>query len=301
MSGLIDIHAHGVMDEPYPYRKDLADARPLCRPDDLLRIYDRLGVEKGVILPMVSAEMTIGSHSNEEVLRFCATHRDRFIPGCCLDPRALRGQVELNYAEVVGYYRDRGCRVFGEFCPPLPFDDVGVERVLVGCEKAGLPLTFHISPRNDYQYGLVDEPGLPGLEKALAAHPKLRFFGHSQAFWCEIAQYSGAFEERVSYPDGPVREGRIAELMRTYPNLYGDLSAGSGNNALLRDPDYAGRFLTEFQDRLLFGLDVCAPGGFVSPLAETLAMLRESGRISSSVYEKVTRGNAVRELGLSEN
>ena len=298
MKGFIDIHAHGALGDRYPYRKDLADPRPLCSPEDLLCLYDRIGVEKGVILPMISSEMTIGTQSNEEVLAFCATHPDRFIPGCCLDSRALRQQVDLDYADVIRYYRDRGCRVFGEFCPPVPFDDPTVEKILSGCEEAGLPLTFHISPQAGYQYGLVDAPGLPGLERALAAHPHLRFFAHSQAFWCEIAEYSGAFEERIAYPKGPVKEGRVARLMRKYPNLYGDLSAGSGNNALARDLDYAGRFLTEFQDRLLFGLDVCAPGGFVSPLADTLKTLLDTGRITSAVYEKVARENQMRELGL---
>ena len=39
-------------------------------------------------------------------------------------------------------------------------------------------------------------------------------------------------------------------------------SARSGNNALARDLDHAGRFLTEFQDRVLFGVDICAPQHF---------------------------------------
>ncbi|MEI8345181.1 MAG: hypothetical protein WCG06_03820, partial [Candidatus Omnitrophota bacterium] len=48
-------------------------------------------------------------------------------------------------------------------------------------------------------------------------------------------------------------EGRVPQLMRKYTNLYGDLSAGSGCNALKRDRKYAVKFLNEFQDRLMFG------------------------------------------------
>ena len=41
-----------------------------------------------------------------------------------------------------------------------------------------------------------------------------------------------------------------------------ELSAGSGANAMLRDPEYAIKFLTEFSDQLFFCTDsgVCALG-----------------------------------------
>ena len=45
--------------------------------------------------------------------------------------------------------------------------------------------------------------------------------------------------------------------MRTYPNLVADISAGSGHNALSRDEARGIAFLHEFQDRVLFGTDVC--------------------------------------------
>ena len=32
------------------------------------------------------------------------------------------------------------------------------------------------------------------------------------------------------------------ELLRKYPNLYGDLSAGSGYNAITRDPAFGDAF-----------------------------------------------------------
>ncbi len=44
-------------------------------------------------------------------------------------------------------------------------------------------------------------------------------------------------------------------MLRQYPNLYADLSAGSGLNALQRDPEFAKDFLLEFQDRLLYARD----------------------------------------------
>ena len=89
----------------------------------------------------------------------------------------------------------------------------------------------------------------------------------------------------------------MPRLFRQYPNLYGDLSAGSGCNALKRDPEYAVKFLDEFQDRLLFGTDICAPDT-PTPLVDFLLDLRQSGRISEAVFQKVARENAIRLLKL---
>ena len=89
--------------------------------------------------------------------------------------------------------------------------------------------------------------------------------------------------------------------MRKYPNLYGDLSAGSGRNALARDRGYAAKFLTEFQDRLLFGMDICSPERERSNPNGLSAFLRDmlaKGEISETVFEKVARGNAMRILGV---
>jgi predicted TIM-barrel fold metal-dependent hydrolase len=102
---------------------------------------------------------------------------------------------------------------------------------------------------------------------------------------------------RFGYPKGPVKEGRIAQLMRKYPNLYGDLSAGSGCNALARDRAYAAKFLTEFQDRLMFAMDICAPA-HRSGLPELLKDMRDKGEISQTVFNKVAHGNARRILGI---
>ena len=266
------------------------------REDDLLEFYDLHGVEKGVILPFGNVENTVGIQSNEEVLEICARHPDRFIPFCDVDPRAFFNSPESRLVDVLKWYRDRGCRGLGEVCANLNFRDPRVQNLFSAAEEVGFPLTFHVSPFQDYSYGLVDEPGLPGLEESLRRHPNLVFLAHSQAFWCEISAYEGQ-DPRFGYPTGPADGGRVAELMRRYPNLMGDLSAGSGCNALMRDRAHASRFLTEFQDRLLFGLDICSPEGERERPHELPRFLRDlvaSGEISAIVFEKVARGNATR-------
>ena len=106
--------------------------------------------------------------------------------------------------------------------------------------------------------------------------------------------------DRAGYPTGKVVEGAVPKLFRKYPNLYGDLSAGSGCNALTRDEEYAVKFLNEFQDRLMFGIDICsAPGEphHIS-LINFLKKLKSEGKISEVVFNKIAKENAVRLLGL---
>ena len=291
----IDVHAHCTLDPMPAY---YADMQPLCTPKDLVPHYDKAGVEKGVILALCNPENFVGGMSTEEILRVCATHPDRFLPSVGLDPRGLGNSMMSKYfGDALKYYRDKGCRICGEVCANLHFLDPRMQNLFKGCEEAGLPLTFHIAADQDWLYGIIDERGLPELEICLQRFPKLRFFGHSQAFWSEIGTYE-TWDERAGFPQGPVKEGAVPRLMRKYPNLYGDLSAGSGNNSLMRDPEYAGKFLTEFQDRLMFAMDICCPTGFISPLPQSLKELLRTGRITETVYRKVARENAIRELNL---
>jgi uncharacterized protein len=50
-----------------------------------------------------------------------------------------------------------------------------------------------------------------------------------------------------------VPSGPTDRLVGHYPNLYGDLSAGSGYTALKRDPVFGLDFLECHQVKLLFG------------------------------------------------
>lgn len=100
------------------------------------------------------------------------------------------------------------------------------------------------------------------------------------------------------YPKGRVAAGgRVVELMRCYGNLCGDLSTGSGYNALSRDPEFACDFIEEFQDRLFYGTDFTRLSAVHGPAEKLAAFLDEAvltGRISRAAYEKVCRGNALR-------
>lgn len=306
MTKYIDIHGHCVQEHFVPCPPGWAGSTPdkpynlISDPDDMLEFYEMHGIEKGVILPLCNAENAFQSQSNEEVLHIAETHPGRFIPFCNIDPRNYHNSMRSPFADGLKWYRDKGCKGLGEMCCNLHFLDPRVQALFKAAEEVGFPVTFHMAPFTGNNYGLVDQPGMPELEESLQRFPKLRFFGHSQAFWAEIGKYKGQ-HARFTYPTGPVEEGRLPELMRKYPNLCGDLSANSGCNALMRDRKYAAKFLTEFQDRLMFGLDICSPElerAAPHKLPKFLRELLASGEISETVFNKVARENAVRILGL---
>ena len=67
-----------------------------------------------------------------------------------------------------------------------------------------------------------------------------------------------------------------------------------------RDPEFAYRFLEEFQDRVLFGTDLCTPIDEIN-LSGFLDEAVENGRISQTAYNKICRENALRLLGETES
>jgi predicted TIM-barrel fold metal-dependent hydrolase len=145
----------------------------------------------------------------------------------------------------------------------------------------------------DSQRGL-DEPGLPRLEHALATFPKLDFIGHGPGWWASISGDIKTQKDLGSYPKGKVIEGgAIDRLMEKYPNIYGDMSAGSGNNAIARDPEFGKKFLIRRQDRLMFGTDYLQPGQPV-PQFETLVAME----LPFDVEVKIRRKNAERVIKL---
>jgi predicted TIM-barrel fold metal-dependent hydrolase len=195
-------------------------------------------------------------------------------------------------------YKELGCKGVGEVTFNLPFFEPHMQNFFRAVEKCGLPMTFHLAHRLGGCYGIYDEPGLPGLAETLQQFPDLIMLGHSQTFWAEISELDTVID-RAGYPKGKVKEGAVPKLMRRFPNLYGDLSAGSGANALMRDEEYAVRFLTEFQDRLCFGMDVCLePTDANAKLAYFLIKLRDEKKISEEIFRKVARENISKLLGL---
>ena len=290
----IGIHVH-VRTLPGPTR---GGKPPFATPEELIERYDPIGIERAALLPIISPEVN-EPQSSQEIVEISRRFPDRFIPFCNVDPRAMSNSSDAPLGHILDFYLDQGCKGIGEITANLPFRDPMVRNLFRHVERIGFPLTFHIAAQMGGMYGLYDDPGLPQLEQSLATFPKLNFLGHSQTFWAEMGKLRRPYD-RYGYPEYPIdAEGVVPQLFRQYPNLYGDLSAGSGFNALNRDPAYAVKFLEEFQDRLLFGTDICSPDT-PTPLVDFLIGLRDDGRISAEVFEKVARGNAIRLLKLDQ-
>lgn len=221
----------------------------------------------------------------------CISYAERapgkFILGYAPDPRRPEAIDQLQAAMTI-----YGVRICGELKLRMMYDNWDAIRLFRFCGQKDLPVTVHL----DYELGPGDkEPkyprpnwwyggGIEAFERAIQACPDTIFLGHAPGFWSHISgddQY-----HKVAYPKGKVAPGgKVVELLRRYPNLYGDMSAGSGCNALTRDPEFAKQFLLEFQNRLLYARDYFDNGHqeFLNSLG-----------LPAPVLEKIYSGNALK-------
>ena len=291
---LIDIHVHTC--KPRHPKVTRMGGTHYPSPDTLVEMMDAAGIDKAAVMTVLSPEWRYTLVTPEETLENCRRFPNRLIPFCNMDPRYLSNDTGANFRPLLEAYKELGCKGVGEYIPNLPFDDPLNMNFFGQVEEAGLPLTFHVGPRIGGCYGCFDEAGLPRLETVLRTFPDLVLLGHSQPFWAEISADVTA-ETRGGYPKGSVTPGRVVELMRAYPNLYGDLSAGSGLNAISRDPEFGYAFMEEFQDRLCFGTDIANVPQEL-PIVPYFKDLKAKNLISPEAYEKITWQNAVRVLAL---
>ena len=294
----IDIHAHAT---PFPqYAPPIQTGLPLVGAEDVIRYYDDLNIEKGVLLPLTSAEYQYEQITSSDCKYIADQYPDRFLWFCGIDPRATGNTPTADHSILLRHYKQLGAKGVGELTAQLYTDDPLMDNLFYHCAECDMPVTIHIAPKFGGYYGIVDELGLPRLEKMLKKHKKLKILGHSQLFWAEMSA-DVTNENRDGYPTGKVTEGRVAKLLRDYEGLYCDFSAGSGMNAMMRDPEYAARFIEEFSDRILYGCDLCNnnqrhPYRF----DEFLTKMRQEGMISEENYYKFVRGNAIKLLNLDE-
>ena len=235
-------------------------------------------------IPIVTPLNRGGPIPFSRVLSYAERAPDRFILGYAPDPR-LPDSVDKLKAAVSLY----NVRVYGELKLRMMFDNPDALFMYRCCGQLGLPIVVHVdyeytsgdgNRRPDFWYG----GGIEAFERAIQAVPGAIFIGHGPGYWGHISADGKIFEE--PYPTGGITSGgKIVTMMRQYPNLYADLSAGSGRNALERDRSFAQDFLLEFQDRLLFGRD-----SFDNSLMELLGKLS----LDQTVHEKIASGNALR-------
>lgn len=136
---------------------------------------------------------------------------------------------------------------------------IGEQKFGVECDSAESQILYQLAA--DYrvpillhfQHGTYNR-GFERFHKMLDKFPKTIFIGHAQTWWANIDK--NHTDQNVLYPKGKVTPGGLTDrYLADYPNMFADMSAGSGLNALTRDEEHARGFLDRHQDKILYGSD----------------------------------------------
>ena len=199
-----------------------------------------------------------------------------------------------------------GAQGFGEMKFHVAADGPELRRMYALAADLKVPILVHFQEVDHFpDEGTWSTGFAKTFASVLKAYPKTTFIGHADAFWANL---SADYRNEAAYPAGPIKRGGVTDRwLGDHPNLFGDISANSGNNGLSRDPEFTPDFLKRHQDKLIFGSDCSCQdghGGGVSqannPAAsrlagkcvarETLGVLKQSA--SPDVRRKIAWGNA---------
>jgi len=225
-----------------------------------------------------------GTHEGttlNDLSRACEKYPNRFIAGYC--PCPTEGNAAAQFEAAVTMHNVRIC---GEWSYRTVLDDPRAIELFQTAGSLNAPVVLHID--TPYLNGIYQEDWYGGeidtLDRALEKCPHTIFVGHAPGFWRHISGDEKTDPQK--YPSGPVTpNGRLFDLLKRHKNLWADLSAGSGLNALKRQDDGGRDFLITYQDRLLFGRD--APGNDLQEYLNTL-------NLPDDVAEKIYYKNALR-------
>ena len=275
---IIDIHQH----VHYSRRSN----------EDFIAHQEAMGVSKTVLLPagrvIDRASTHAGKsnglaaliHGNAAAMQLVKAQPGKFAAFANEVPDA-DGAV----AEVEKYLK-LGAIGIGELKFNLAVDSKPMREMFALASDHEVPVLIH------FQYGMYNH-GLERFHQVLEKYPKVNFIGHAQTWWGNIDL---SHQQKVLYPKGKVTPGGISDrLLRDYENMFGDLSAGSGQNALKRDEDHALGFIDRHQDKLLFGSDCSDKSGTGSSCsgAGTLTLLKRLAP-NLAAWRKIVHGNAQR-------
>ncbi len=264
---IIDIHQH----TNYAGRTDA----------QLLRHQQVMGATTSVLLPagrFYGLDAKCGG--NDSVLTLAKEHRDKFV--CFANEVA---DLDEAPAEIRRFLK-RGALGIGEQKFRVQSDGKHFERIARLAEEFGVPVLMH------FQHGVYNL-GLENFHKTLGKFPRVNFIGHAQTWWGNV---DAKHEQKILYPTGKVAPGGITDrLLRDYPNMYGDHSAGSGLNFLTRDAEHAAAFIERHQDKLMFGSDCddvlgIGPGCTGAQILLNLRQLAANKRVERKIlYENAKK------------
>ena len=227
-SPVLDIHLH-----------------PRATVEGSLLHIDGSGVTKAVLLTGAAAE--------ERARQTVAAHPTRFVRFASID------MTQPNAIDYLRKAAQGGALGFGEIKSQVAAASPEMQRLYAMAAEVNLPITIHFQEVNQPNSPGTFNTGLKQFDAMLKKFPKTTFIGHADAFWANV---SADYAEDTSYPKGPIKPGGVTDkFLGDYPNLYADMSANSGNNFMMRDPEFAAAFLVRHRNKLMFGSDCSCTDG----------------------------------------
>jgi uncharacterized protein len=199
------------------------------RPDpeaNLLHIQG-CGVTRAVLLTRVTAE--------DQAKAALGKHPDRFVRFTSADV-TRPDAIDLLRKSVKG-----GAIGLGEIKFHVPLDGGEMRRLYELAAELDVPVTVHFQEVQHFEGEGAFSTGFSRLPAVLKAYPRTTFIGHADCFWANI---SADVPGDIAYPSGKVKPGGLSDRMLSdFPNLFADLSANSGRNALAAIPILRQAFL----------------------------------------------------------
>ena len=254
--------------------------------DDLVAHQRTMGVDLTVLLP---AGSRLGLDANAGRNQSVVTLAERFPAEFTYFANELPDLPETR--AVLEKFLTLGAKGIGEQKFPVACDSQAMQLVYSIAREFDVPVLLH------FQHERYNT-GIERFHTIVERFPTVNFIGHAQTWWGNIDRNH---DQSVMYPKTPVEPGGITDrLLSDYPNVYGDLSAGSGLNSMLRDEDQARGFLARHQDRLLWASDCNDSVGKGTDCigSKGLAAVRRLAPDPDAIA-KILAGNAARLLKLS--
>lgn len=261
--------------------------------DDLLYHQRKMGIAHTILLPAGTPSFGSSTHfgksnglqakcsGNDVCFEIATKYPKEFYFGANEVP-----DIE-NAADEIEKYLKKGAKVIGELKFGVKADSKEMRKIYALAQDYDVPVLLHWQFQM-YTYGYED------FHKVLKKYPKVNFIGHAQSWWANIDK--NHTDQSSLYPKGKVTAGGITDrLLSDYHNMYADMSAGSGLNAITRDEEHYKGFIQRHQDKLLYGSDCDDKVGIGKACTgiQTLEKIKElSG--SKSVERKLLYENAKR-------
>lgn len=262
------------------------------RADEVLLSHQRaMGITTTILLPAGRPMTTQSTHGgvsnglqakatgNDACMKFAKDHPGEFVFGANEVPDAPDAVAEIEK------YLKLGAVIIGESKFGVECDSPEMRKIFTLAQAYNVPVLMH------WQFQMYNY-GFERFHAMLEKFPKVNFIGHAQTWWANIDK--NHIDQKILYPKTKWTPGGLTDrYLADYPNMYADMSAGSGLNSLLRDEEHTVDFLRRHQDKLLYGSDCNDKVGTGTACqgSQTIAAIRRLAP-SREIERKILHGNS---------